>query len=160
MFLNRSQHVYKKQSSIANLRVAPVLNLHLLVFSGVCQTRTAGKLCERCTSDSGGGWILWFFIPSLIHIPYCSNDLRVLYFANFCDLEKIAKLSACKNFYQHTRHSCVYNHKLLDVFWRLGSMHSHSLSVVSAFSFLPCHHQLEKVTFDDIDYHGSFTSKT
>ena len=39
--------------------------------------------------------------------------------------------------------------------------------IVSAFFFLlllltyfPYHHQLEKVTFDDIDDRGSFTSKT
>ena len=94
------------------------------------------------------------------HIPYCYYYLQVLYFANFCDLEKIAKLSTRKNFYQQIRDSCVYNHKLRDVFRQLWSMHSHSLLVVSAFSFLPCHHELEKVTFDDIDYSGSFTSKT
>ena len=41
-------------------------------------------------------------------IPYCYYYLRVLYFANFCDLEKIAKLSARKNFYQPIRHSDVY----------------------------------------------------
>ena len=93
-------------------------------------------------------------------LPYCYYYLRVLYFANFCDLEKIAKLSTRKNFYQQTRDSCVYNHKLRDAFRQLWSMHSHSLLVVSAFSFLPCHHELEKVTFDDIDYSGSFTSKT
>ena len=34
-------------------------------------------------------------------IPQCYYCLRVLYFANFCDLEKIAKLSTRKNFYQH-----------------------------------------------------------
>ena len=37
-------------------------------------------------------------------LPYCYYYLRVLYFANFCDLEKIAKLSTRKNFYQHIRH--------------------------------------------------------
>ena len=41
----------------------------------------------------------------LIHVlPYCYYYLRVLYFANFCDLEKIAKLSTRKIFYQHIRH--------------------------------------------------------
>ena len=37
-------------------------------------------------------------------LPYCYYYLRVLYFANFCDLEKIAKISTRKNFYQHIRH--------------------------------------------------------
>ena len=41
-------------------------------------------------------------------LPYCYYYLRVLYFANFCDLEKIAKLSTRKNFYQHIRHPGVY----------------------------------------------------
>ena len=41
-------------------------------------------------------------------IPYCYYYLRVLYFANFCDLEKkIAKLSTRKNFYRHIWHSGV-----------------------------------------------------
>ena len=43
-----------------------------------------------------------------VHLPYCYYYLRVLYFANFCDLEKIAKLSTRKNFYQHIRHPGVY----------------------------------------------------
>ena len=40
-------------------------------------------------------------------LPYCYYYLRVLYFANFCDLEKIAKLSTRKYFYQHIRHHGV-----------------------------------------------------
>ena len=42
-----------------------------------------------------------------VRIPYCYYYLRVLYFANFCDLEKVAKLSTRKNFYQHITHSGV-----------------------------------------------------
>ena len=38
------------------------------------------------------------------HVPYCYYYLRVLYFANFCDLEKIAKISTRKNFYRHIWH--------------------------------------------------------
>ena len=37
---------------------------------------------------------------STARLPYCYYYLRVLYFANFCDLEKFAKLSTRKNFYQ------------------------------------------------------------
>ena len=40
-------------------------------------------------------------------LPYCYYYLRVLYFANFCDSQKIAKLSTRKNFYQPKRHSGV-----------------------------------------------------
>ena len=36
---------------------------------------------------------------SLVCLPYCYYYLRVLYFAKFCDLQKIAKLSTRKNFY-------------------------------------------------------------
>ena len=35
---------------------------------------------------------------NLVELPYCYYYLRVLYFANFCDLQKIAKLSARKIF--------------------------------------------------------------
>ena len=50
------------------------------------------------------------FRCKFIEIPYCHYYLRVLYFANFCDSEKIAKLSTRKNFYQHNYmvHSDVY----------------------------------------------------
>ena len=65
----------------------------------------------------------------------------------------------------------IHNHKLCDVFTledqecmfscALGDMHNHSPLIVSAFSFLPSprHHELEKVTFEDIDdRRPSFTS--
>ena len=68
-------------------------------------------------------------------VPYCYYYLRVLYFANFCDLEKIAKLSTRKNFYQHIRHSGVYTIATARGF-PLWNMHNHSLLIVFAFSFL------------------------
>ena len=54
-------------------------------------------LCPRTDSLNFNLWLL----------PYspCYYYLRVLYFANFCDLQKIAKLSTRKNFYQPSRHS-------------------------------------------------------
>ena len=48
-------------------------------------------------------WIFHFHWRSF-NIPYCYYYLRVLYFANFCDLEKIAKLSTRKIFYRHIWH--------------------------------------------------------
>ena len=48
-----------------------------------------------------------FNVPLVKHIPYCYYYLRVLYFANFCDSQKIAKLSTRKNFHQPIRHSGV-----------------------------------------------------
>ena len=80
-----------------------------------------------------------YFIPSLLdhsdHLPYCYYYLRVLYFANFCDLEKIAKLSTRKNFYHHIRHSGVYTITNCGMFSTLEHAYN-SLLIVSAFSFL------------------------
>ena len=45
--------------------------------------------------------VVMSFVVVAVVKPYCYYYLRVLYFANFCDLEKIAKLSARKNFYRH-----------------------------------------------------------
>ena len=72
-----------------------------------------------------------FLFPIVFGIN-CYYYLRVLYFANICDLEKIAKLSTRKNFYQHIR--CIYNHKLPDdfPFW---IRHNLSLLIISAFPF-------------------------
>ena len=69
-----------------------------------------------------------------ISIPYCYYYLRVLYFANFCDLEKIAKLSTRKNFYQHIRHSDTIMKTCCFLLW---NMHNRALLSVSAFSFVP-----------------------
>ena len=63
----------------------------------------------------------------------CYYYLRVLYFANFCDLEKIAKLSTRKNFYQHIRHSDT----IKTCCFLLWNMHNRALLSVSAFSFFP-----------------------
>ena len=90
-------------------------------------------------------------------IPYCYYYLRVLYFANFCDLEKIANISTRKNFYRHIWHSgvctitnCVMfatlEHAKIILFW----------SFLPFFTSFPCHHELAKVTYDDIE-RGSFT---
>ena len=56
-------------------------------------------------------------------VPYCYYYLRVLYFANFCDLQKIAKLSTRKNFYEHIRHVYIKSETGFP-FW---NMHNHSL---------------------------------
>ena len=69
----------------------------------------------------------------LHRLPYCYYYLRVLYFANFCDLEKIAKLSTRKNFYQHIRHSDT----IKTCCFLLWNMHNRALLSVSAFSFVP-----------------------
>ena len=55
-------------------------------------------------------------------------------FANFCDLEKIAKLSTRKNFYHHIRHSGVYTFTNCMMFSTLEHAYN-SLLIVSAFLF-------------------------
>ena len=90
------------------------------------ETGTHVKLQARaCSRDHAPACARWrvavpiFLARVVVVLPYCYYYLRVLYFANFCDLEKIAKLSTCKNFYQHiSGHlvwcACMYNHKLRD----------------------------------------------
>ena len=53
-------------------------------------------LLDIGSSSTSVCWVLRFK-----WLPYCYYYLRVLYFANFCDLEKIAKLNTRKNFYRH-----------------------------------------------------------
>ena len=65
---------------------------------------------SSCEQRNGVSFFLLVWKESAV-IPSCYYYLRVLYFANFCDFEKIAKLSTRKNFYQHIRHSDVYTIK-------------------------------------------------
>ena len=73
----------------------------------------ASYTTEQCTSPSTavGHCSETRFVrtrlSTYIRLPYCYYYLRVLYFANFCDSEKIAKLSTRKIFYQPIRHSGV-----------------------------------------------------
>ena len=72
-------------------------------------------------------------------LPYCYYYLRVLYFANFCDLEKFAKLSTRKNFYQHIRgdqhirYSVVHALQSQTLGWVATSVHA----LLFFLSFLP-----------------------
>ena len=67
-------------------------------------------------------------LTSCLGNPCVPPFMIVLYFASFCDLQKIAKLSTRENFYQHIRH--VYTKSETGFpFW---NMHNHSL-----WSFLP-----------------------
>ena len=80
-----------------------------------CWEKRKVKVTENCventdfayTATSRPGHMPRQFPARLSGIPYCYYYLRVLYFANFCDLEKIAKISTRKNFYRHIWHSDV-----------------------------------------------------
>ena len=58
--------------------------------------------------------------------------LRVLYFANFCDLEKIAKISTRKNCYRHIWHSGVCTITNCKMFATVGTC-----IIILFWSFLP-----------------------
>ena len=84
------------------------------VFSGECITWTWNWVKREWLCDINDALeILPCQTPkygvaySSSYVPYCYYYLWVLYFANFCDSEIIAKLSTCKNFYQHIRHPGV-----------------------------------------------------
>ena len=88
-------------------------------------------------------------------------------FCEFLRFGKIAKLSTRKYFYQHIRHSGVLVHTIKHcvMFSILKHAFARSFSFdgffqCHIFSSFPCRHELEKVTFDDFDDRGSFTSKT
>ena len=86
-------------------------------------------------------------------LPYCYYYLRVLYFANICDLQKIAKLSTRKNFYQHIRHVYIKAETGFHFGTCIAILFDRFCLFFSSF---PCHHELEKVTFhDEINDRGS-----
>ena len=96
---------------------------HKLVLSGSYWHMALGELRPEClanTTPRGMSSKFSFLEASFFVVAwptYCYYYLRVLYFANFCDLEKIAKLSTRKNFYHHIRHfdvtcTCKHNQNL------------------------------------------------
>ena len=97
----------------------------------------------------------------MIRIPYCYYYLRVLHFANFCDLEKIAKLSTRKNFYQHIKHPGVYTITNCVMIFHFGSCIIFLFwSFLPFLFFFPVPSRALKLTFDDIDDRESCPSET
>ena len=103
------------------------------------------------------------FEPRAVDVVTWST-LLLLFFAGtiFCEFLRFGKNRKNKypqNFLPtHLALWCMYNHKLRDV------CHFGTCIIILFWSFLPfftsfpCHHELAKVTFGDID-RGSFTSK-
>ena len=94
------------------------------------------KKSERGTSEaeSQGQWR-----QPLLQLPYCYYVLRVLYFANFCDSQKIAKLSTAKISTKQSgtlvyAGTCTITNCMM---FSTLNMHNHSLLIVYAFPFLP-----------------------
>ena len=95
------------------------------------------------------------------------STLLLLLFAGtiFCDSEKNRKIKYPQKFLPTYQSPWVYTQSQT-AWWFSIFDHAWSFSFdafLSAFSFLPSHairhHELEKVTFDDIDDCGSFTSE-
>ena len=109
--------------------------------------------------------IIWLFFPSKKWIKLIpKTTLLLLLFAGtiFCDFFAIGKNR--KNKYPqkflptHLALWCMYSHKLRDVCHFGTSIIILFWSFLPFFTSFPCHHELAKVTFDDID-RGNFKSK-
>ena len=112
-----------------------------------CTVARTSLEVARCASHGGAVTLLLLLFAGTI-------------FCEFLRFGKNRKIKYPQKFLPtHQAPWCVYHHKLRDVF-HFGSciiiLFRWSLLFFSTFT---CHHDLEKVTFDDIDDRGSFTSK-
>ena len=100
-----------------------------------------------------------FFFYSTFNIVTIICGYYILRF--FCDLEKNRKFKYPQKFLP-THRALWYNQNLNCVMFS-ALEHAQPFSFERFYLFFcsfPCCHELEKVTFDDIDDRGSFTSKT